>query len=658
MKIILASSSPRRKKLFAKVVPDFDIVHPEINEEQIIEKDPVFFAIQAAVLKSKKVGEQHPNDTIVAADTVVSLENNILGKPKDYNDAKGMLKMLSGSTHKVITGIAIYKHNEDKLITGYELTYIKFKSLKEEDIKKYLDKNDYMDKAGSYAIQEVGDAFVEKIEGDYENVVGLPVKKIKKLLNRFYLPEYDTEIFDIAFPNKWAVGKVNEKIVFVPDAIFGDKIKVRIVKESKNFSYGETTKIVEDSPFKVVPTCPYFGVCGGCAFQDILYDKQIQLKEKYILTTLQKLGGVDINKVEKFPIIPSADKFFYRNKMEFAFGMDKGEIAIGLRERSSPFNKRRSRNNIISLEKCPIFSNKVETLFPLIKKFAKDTGKTAYDSYVNEGFFRHLVMREGKNTDEVMLILVTRSDSSFNIIPLADSLSKSNIALKSLWWVENDRVSDVVAFQKKNHLLGDSWIQEKVGNLKYKVYPSTFFQPNTKTAEILYEKIKENIKELNSKNVLGLYCGSGAIEIFISDIVKNIDGIDIEPANIDNAFENARINNITNCNFQSVSVEDIFKKASLKEYDTLILDPPRAGITNKALKNILSLNIPSIIYVSCNPATFARDIKKMEEEGYKLLKIYCADFFPHTPHIESMGVLTKKYVVSTHSGTTAHTPST
>ncbi len=637
MEIILASQSPRRKELLKKITQDFTVVHSQVNEEDIKENDPVLFAIQAAVLKARDVGEKHPTAVVIAADTVVSLDGRIIGKPKSYNEAKEILILLSGRRHKVITGIAVYRKDQERLLTDYELTYVQFSCLQEQEIENYLAQADYEDKAGAYAIQRQNDTFVKKIYGNYDNVVGLPVKKTKKLLEKFFLPEFETEIFDIVFPNNWTVGKVDNKVVFVSGAVYGDKIKARIVKESKNFSYAEATFITAKSPFRIQPECIQFGRCGGCAFQDTVYEKQIELKERYLLTTLQKLGGINTQVIERYPIIPSPDKYFYRNKMEFAFGTDKNQLVIGMRQRKIPFNKYQDR--IVPLDGCPIFSKAVERIFPIVRQFARQIGRDAYNPYTKEGFFRHLVIREGKYTGQIMVILVTRSSPSFNLTGLVESLSTEDI--KSLWWVENDRVADVVSFEKKNHLLGNTFIEEKMETLRYKIYPSTFFQSNTKAAEALYCKIKDNLIALNAKKVLGLYCGSGAIETFISNTVESVEGVDIEPANIHNALENCRLNGIENCLFHTSPVEAVLNNLLLKEYDTLIVDPPRAGITPQALKNILSLKVGSIIYVSCNPAAFARDISKIQQEGYRLTKLYSADFFPHTPHLEAMGLLIK-----------------
>ena len=325
--------------------------------------------------------------------------------------------------------------------------------------------------------------------------------------------------------------------------------------------------------------------------------------------------------------------------MEFAFGEEKGAMVIGLRERSLPFGRR--KNRIVALGECFIFSKSVKTLFPLVLQFAQKTGLGPYDPYTGEGFFRHLIVREGKNTGEIMVVLVTKSNPSFDVTGFAEALASAGLNIKSLWWVENDRSSDAVFFEKKNHLLGNPWIEEKMGDLRFKVYPSTFFQPNTRAAALLYGKIKENITALGAGRIAGLYCGSGAIEIFLSDSAEAVEGIDIDSSNIHNALENCKINGVKNCRFHESSAEDIFKKGALTEADAVILDPPRAGISNKALKNILSLGAPSLIYVSCNPATFARDVKKIREAGYVFRRLYSADFFPHTPHLESMGVFVK-----------------
>lgn len=641
MNIILASRSPRRIELLKHITDKFLVVPSSVDENCIEETDPVRFSLEVAVLKAKDVGNQYPQDVIIGADTVVVLGSDIIGKPKDYNDAKRILGKLSGTRHRVITGLAVYKKDEDRLLTGYEISWVQFRKLTEEEIEEYLSKNEYMDKAGAYAIQEIGDRFVEKVTGDFNNIVGLPVHRLKKLLNRFFLPEVEVEITDIAFPKNWAVGRIEKKVVFVPDAVYGDRVRVRLIdKKSRNFSLGEVAAIVQPSPYRTQQECPHFGTCGGCAFQNLKYEKQVELKERYFLTTLRRIGGIDTDNVDVHPIIPSPDIFYYRNKMEFAFGMEDGKVTLGLRERSSPFAS--YRKGTVPLKECRIFSPVVKDIFPVFLGFAQKTGLGAYDIKSGTGFFRHLVLRQGKNTGELMAVVITRSGDIPAITGLVEELKER---VQSLWWVENNRVSDVVSFEKKHHLYGRRYIQERMNNFGFRIYPQSFFQPNTHTAHLLYEKIGENIKELASgEKILGLYCGTGALEIFVSGCAGEVVGVDSEQANINNAEENCKLNRIINCEFLQGRVEDVLKANSTVRLNTnmVIVDPPRAGLSKKALRNVLSIGSPSIIYVSCNPAAFARDAGELKTGGYCLKRLYCADFFPHTPHMEGMGVFVKR----------------
>ncbi len=228
MDIVLASQSPRRKELLKKIVAEFRVVPSDVDEEQFREKDPIRFALRAAQAKAREVGEKYPSSLVIAADTLVWVGEDIFGKPRNLTEARKILEKLSGQKHRVITAVAIYKKDEERWVTGYEISRLKFKNLGREEIDGYLDRGDCLDKAGSYAVQEVGDAFVESLEGDYDNVVGFPVRKAKKLLDQFLSPERVVSINDIAFPNDWGVGAVDNIVTFVPGGVPGDKIRIRI----------------------------------------------------------------------------------------------------------------------------------------------------------------------------------------------------------------------------------------------------------------------------------------------------------------------------------------------------------------------------------------------------------------------------------------------
>lgn len=640
MGLILASKSPRRQELLKKITDDFVVVASDVDESTIEEKDPVRFAVEASVLKAKDIGEKYPEDVVIGADTVVALGNLIIGKPKDKEDARRILGTLSGTRHRVITGIAIYRKADNKLLTGYEISYVKFKELSQKEIEEELKRNDYMDKAGAYAIQSVGDRFVEELKGDYDNVVGLPVRRLKSLLTVFNNPEIEIEIVDMAFPKNWAVGKSSGMVVFVPDAVYGDRVKVVITEKKKNFAYGKAKEILQPSPYRTEPLCKHFGFCGGCVMQNLQYEKQLELKSRFLLNTISKIAGKNVLEGVKISHpIPSPDIFYYRNKMEFAFGSGSEGVFLGLRERVSPSGGYCKQT--IPLSECRIFSDVVKDIFPVFTAFAEKTGLDVYDPYTGEGFFRHLVIREGKHTGELLIALITRSGNVPDMTGLMENIPEH---VKSLWWVENNRISDVVAFERKHNLYGSAFITEEMDGLKFRINPQCFFQPNTRAAGLLYSKIKEELEKAEVERLLGLYCGSGVMEIFLSSAVKKVVGIDIEQSNIATAEENCRMNNIKNCKFYQCSVEELFKKYRnvIENPDAVIVDPPRAGLSKKALKNISGIGSRMLIYVSCNVSAFARDSAELYKAGYRLEKLYPFDFFPHTSHLETLGIFIKE----------------
>jgi 23S rRNA (uracil1939-C5)-methyltransferase len=639
MDIILASQSPRRRELLQRIVPEFRVVPSGVDEAAIEEQDPLRFAIAAAEAKAKDVADKYPSALVIAADTVVNLGQEILGKPRDAAEAKRMLEKLSGSQHRVITAVTLFKKDDEKMATGYEITRVTFRELTSGQIDAYLKTGEFMDKAGSYAVQEIGDAFVESLAGDYDNVVGFPVRCVRKLLDEFLTPELIMTITDVALPHDWGVGRVDKVVTFVPGVVLGDRVRVVIARRERRHVFGRLVRVEEPSPFRAVPECPHFGVCGGCSFQDLQYAKQLELKEDYLVRTLEKIGRVSLDGVERDPIVPSPSPYFYRNKMEYAFAGPSGRIHLGLRERMSPLERYKKRT--AALRVCPIFSPAAAELFPIFREFADGTGLAAYEPMAREGFFRNLVLREGKRTGEVLAVLVTRSGQRLDLEKLAGRIAAEAPRVKSLWSVENDRVSDVVDYACKRHVFGEITIEERLGGLRLKIYPESFFQPNPGGAEILYSRIVGEAQRLGARRALGLYCGSGSIELSLGRADVKVVGIDSEPMNIRAAEENGRLNDIRNCRFIEGRVEALLKGPDFGSFDLLVIDPPRAGISGKGMRHILGLGIPNMIYVSCNPGAFSRDTRLLLDHGYRLLKLGCFDFFPQTPHLETLGFLAK-----------------
>jgi len=293
------------------------------------------------------------------------------------------------------------------------------------------------------------------------------------------------------------------------------------------------------------------------------------------------------------------------------------------------------------LHTCPIFSSAVENIFPILLDFAERSGLDAYEPTAKTGYFRNLVLRESKSGGEILAVLVTKAGKKIDGAVLAQKLREKVPQVRSLWWVENERVSDLVDYTGKTHVDGESAIEERLRGLKFRIYPETFFQPNPQSAEVLYTRIEDEVRNVGARKVLGLYCGSGSIELSISRAAGEVVGIDSEIANITAARENASLNGIENCRFIEGRVERVLREEPWAGYDLLILDPPRAGISPKGLRQIIGLDIPNIIYVSCNPAAFARDLGFLGKYGYRLRKLGSYDFFPHTPHLESLGILAR-----------------
>ena len=639
MEIVLASQSPRRRELLRKIVPEFRVVPSGLDEDEFREKDPLRFALRAAEAKAKEVGRENPSSLVIAADTVVNLKDEVLGKPKDRTQAEEMLRRLSGQRHRVITAVALYKKDQETLLTGYEISYVTFQTIGDAEIRAYLDNNEYLDKAGSYAVQEVGDAFVAKLEGDYENVVGFPVARARKLLADFQSGGQVVSIVDVALPHDWGVGKIGEVVTFVPGAVPGDRVRVVVAKAKRRLRYGRIVAFEARSPFRVEPKCPHFGECGGCTFQNLAYAKQLEIKETYLLRTLQKIGGISLDGVRREPISPSPAEYDYRGKMEYAFGVENGLVFLGLRERSTPFE--RYRKSTVSLHTCPIFSGAVEKIFPVLVDFANRCGLEAYDPIARTGYLRNLVLREGKNTGEILAVLVTKKGKRIDLGETVRELGERIPQLKSFWRVENERVSDLVDYAGKVLMAGNPFIEERLGERRFRIRPETFFQPNPRGAEVLYGRIASESRALGARKALGLYCGPGSIELSISGEMDEVVGIDSEAPNISAARENAAINDTRNCRFLEGRVEDILQRESFAGFDLLVLDPPRAGLSSLGFKQVVGLGVPNLIYVSCNPAAFARDLGRLGEKGYRLRTVGCYDFFPQTPHLESLAILAR-----------------
>ncbi len=637
MDVILASRSPRRRELLARLFPVFRVVHSSVDESRIAETDPVRFAMAAAEAKARDVAGKNPDALVIGADTIVCLGPEIFGKPADRAAAEAMLERLSGRKHRVITGVALIQKDEDRAVVSYEITYVAFKTLDPAAVAAYLDNHEYLDKAGSYAIQEIGGAFIEKIEGDYNNVVGFPVKRVKHMLRELQAPEWTMDVTGIDFARGWACGEAEGLRVLVPGGVVGDRVKARLVRRKPRAA--RILGIEKPSPDRVEAPCPHFGSCGGCAFQNLSYTRQLALKQEHFEESVRAAGALPIGDGVLQPILPSPDLYGYRNKMEFAFGGAAGALRLGLRARALP--GRGTFKRTVPLQKCLLFGEDAEKLFGPTLEFVNATGFPPYDPLSQKGFFRNLLLRQGKTTGDLMAVMITKSGRDIDARAWSERLREAVPRLRSVWTVENDRVADLVDFEKSRLVAGDPFIEEELGGLRFRIDPASFFQPNPRAAFLFYERIADRARTTGARRALGLFCGPGPIELFVARAADEVVGIDSEPRNIRNAGENAVLNGIRNARFIQGFVEKVLDADAHKDFDLLILDPPREGVRAAGMTRVLTLRIPQIAYMSCNPATLARDLVTLAAAGYRLEKLVCADFFPHTPHMEALAFLSR-----------------
>lgn len=640
MKVILASESPRRIHLLKKIFKSFSVIPSGLDESQFLEENPVQYALKAAEAKARAVSEDYPDALVIAADTVVTIDGLILGKPKDRNEARNMLQTLSGRTHQVITAIVLYQKDQDRLLSDFETSQVTFKPLTAEDIETYLDRNTYGDKAGAYAIQEVREKFLERLEGDYHNVVGLPLRKLRRLIHKFLEQKLEVEISSFLLPDGLGVAEAEGRTYLVAGTYPKDRVEIAFELSDRKTIPARLISIINPSPSRQPASCPHFGLCGGCSFQDLAYRQQLNQKKNYLLQVLKEYFPSSYRYLEVEEVLPSPDEYFYRNKMEFSFGQTNGEVFLGLKEKTRK-NERKRDKKVVQLEKCHISTPLTEKLFPVFTELVRKSGLPVFNLQSKQGFFRYLVIREGKQTGDLMLILVTTSQAELQLDSFTQDLLKVVPNLKSFWWVENNRIADVVSFEKTHLIYGQPAIEENLLGFRFKIYPASFFQTNPRAAQVVYSRIVEEARRLRTQSALGLYCGSGAIEICLSKVAGEVVGVDWDAANIKTAKENAEINNLQNIRFWESSVEAVLPEIYRGAFDLLVIDPPRAGISPRGLKQIVSLKIPNIIYVSCNPVTLARDLKVLTDSGYQINRLIPVDFFPHTPHLEVMAFLSR-----------------
>ncbi|MFA5271751.1 MAG: 23S rRNA (uracil(1939)-C(5))-methyltransferase RlmD [Candidatus Omnitrophota bacterium] len=377
--------------------------------------------------------------------------------------------------------------------------------------------------------------------------------------------------------------------------------------------------------------CKHFGQCGGCSFQDIPYLEQLARKEAKVKQLMEANGiACELKPINSF------GEWFYRNKMEFSFGMGE-PLTCG-------FYRKGSHRELIDIKECLIFSQSAGDILKAVKEFLQAKGYSTYNKFSYKGFLRNLIIRETKITKEIMIGLVTTAQESLDKEAFIQTLLSLKLpqTIKSIYQITNDSMSDAVMFGKKELLYGEAFIEEKLGDFKFRIAIDSFFQVNPAAINNLYGKIRSYAKLNKEEKVLDLFCGGGCIGIFLSRDAKVVWGVEIVEAIIETARQNAKENNIENISFFTADTRKFLNEQGsfYKDVDVLIINPPRSGLSNKIMRAILRLNPKKIFYSSCNPETLFSNLKSLSGQ-YRPEFVEPFDFFPHTPHLETLVLLSR-----------------
>ncbi len=441
----------------------------------------------------------------------------------------------------------------------------------------------------------------------------------------------ELEVTDLAFTGK-AVAHLDGKVVFLTGGLPGETVQAEIIHSKPRYSEGVVRQILKTSGLRIPAVCSHFGSCGGCTWQDLQYQYQLDFKRKQVADCLERIGGLPEPKIHD--VIGSVELFNYRNKMEFSFHVtDDGGFTLGLHNRGR-------FDDIFDLDECFLQSDLSNEIVHWMRRFVKRERIPVYDVERHTGFMRFLMIRQAKRTAQLMVNIVT----DYGGIPLQEQLVRELTAafpqITTIVHNQNGQKSNIATGEIESILFGTGYIEERLFDSIFRIRANSFFQTNSIQSETLYRSAFEMLNPEKKDCVLDLYCGTGSIGILISRYVGHVVGVELVADAVKSARENAALNNVNNIVFHHGYAKDYLKTrdAAEAEFDIIIVDPPRAGLHPKALTGIVKLKPKKILYISCNPATFARDAKRLVELGYALPEVKPVDMFPHTTHIELVAV--------------------
>lgn len=458
---------------------------------------------------------------------------------------------------------------------------------------------------------------------------------------------------DAAFEGR-TVGRYEGLVVFVDGAVPGDTVRARILKAKKNYAEAKVVAVEQPSAHRVQPRCKHFGPCGGCKWQHVDYRVQLRFKQQHVVDAFERIGG--LSNLNVLPIIGSDDVFFYRNKMEYSFSdrewLESGppspppsefDIRHSTFDIHLGFHVPQRYDKVLEITQCHLQSDISNEILNFVRTFARREKLPAYSSDADAGYLRFLVIRQSKRTNELMVNLVTYEDRPDIMERFAADLLAAIPAVTTIVNTINTKKAQIAFGDRERVYAGDGVIHERLGNLLFTISASSFFQTNTAQAECLYTIAKSFAAPQPTDVLWDLYSGTGSIALFVSDAVRQVVGIESVAGAVQDAERNAKTNHIQNCTFMLGDLKDRLTKDRdwiklHQKPDVMIIDPPRGGMHPKVVDEILEIAPQRIVYVSCNPATQARDVKTLATR-YDVLALQPVDMFPHTYHIENVAQL-------------------
>jgi 23S rRNA (uracil1939-C5)-methyltransferase len=442
--------------------------------------------------------------------------------------------------------------------------------------------------------------------------------------------ELELRIDSLAYGGN-GVARLNGFVVFVRRGLPGDTVRARVTKVQRRHAEALATEVLRPSPLRVDAPCQHYPACGGCRFQDLAYEAQAEAKQAQVEDALRRIGGIENPALEA--ILPAEEVFHYRNKLEYSFTQLEDGPTLG-------FHKAGRWDEVLEIERCWLTTDLGNAIRNAVREWARSERLVAYDQAEHTGYLRHLVVREGMNTGQVLVQLVTGPGEKFETGGFVDALRRFP-EVRSIHWSVNERAAEVTNLPTQL-LWGDEAIEEELCGLRFRVRPNAFLQTNTRMAERIYELVREFAALGGDETVYDLYCGIGTIGLVLARNALTVWGIDISEESIACALENAELNGIGNAAYFAGNVGQALEALRDRSggADVVVVDPPRAGLAGKALKRLGEIGAPRIVYVSCNPTTLAGDLKRLRGEyGYALRRAKPVDMFPHTPHVETVSLL-------------------